>query len=128
MKLIGFTHFFDDKYKVINCFDPNYALAWSLTVDFMKEKGLKWNGFYHQSGQYGTPYFDTGQRLCLSLRVWGWLMVDVLDIPKDETEKNDMRYCRWAWNWNDEKDEVYLFPDEPIFIDYKEYLKKTPEE
>ena len=123
MKLIGFTNFFDDKYHDIDCSDVNYDLAWSLTVDYMKEKGLRWNGFYHQNGRYGTPYFDTEQRLCLSLRGWGSLMVDVLNIPQDENDKNDMRYCKWAWNWNEVKDEVYLYPDEPTFQDDKELIK-----
>ena len=47
MKLIGFTNFFDEKYQDMDYSDPNFDLAWNLTVDYMKKKGLKWNGFYH---------------------------------------------------------------------------------
>ena len=55
-------------------------------------------------------------------------MADVLDIPKEESDIIDTRYCSWAWNWNDEKEAVYLFPDEPTFIDDNEYLKKIPKD
>ena len=105
MKLIGFTNFSNEDYEDIDDFDEAFDVAWELTVEHMKKYGLKWTGFYHQSGEYGVPYFDTKQKMSTGLRAWGRLMAEVLDITRDEADKFDLRHCAWAWATDEE--EVY---------------------
>jgi len=69
----------------------------------MKEMGLKYTGTYHQRGKHGAPYFDNGKKLCYSLRCWGGLMAEVMNI------EGDMAYAQWAW-WNPEE-EVFPYDD-----------------
>ena len=66
-------------------------------MEYMKAHNLRFTGEYHQYGKRGAPYFDTGQKLCLSMRTWGALMAEALYLPKDEKEGQDMSYCKWAW-------------------------------
>ena len=108
MMLLGFTNWKDEKHKGI---EDNAELdgAWVATVHYMKAHGLRFTGDYHQNGKNGAPYFDTGKKLCLSMRAWGALMAEVLDIPKDEKDGRDMSYCKWAW-WANSDEQI--LPDE----------------
>ena len=108
MKLIGFTTWHDDNYQTIEDFAED-DIAEKVTIEYMKEHGYKFTGTYHQNGEFGTPYFDTNKKLCLSLRGWGALMAKVLDLPTDINNELglDMSYCYWAW-WAD--DEECVFP------------------
>jgi len=93
MKLIGFTNWHDERYEAIEDFTEE-DLACDIVVQHMKENNLKFSGNYHQRGEFGTPYFDTNKKLCLSLRCWGALMTQVLDIKNDENDEQNMSYCR----------------------------------
>ena len=96
MELLGFTNWHDKKYQVIDN-QPEADMAYEITVQHMKQHGYKFTGNYHQYGKLGTPYFSTNQKLCLSMRSWGTLMAQVLDLPEDISEKLglDMSYCHW---------------------------------
>ena len=98
MDLLGFTNWSDDRYQEIED-HAEEEHAWQVTVQYMKKHGYKFTGTYHQNGEYGTPFFDTKQKLCLSLRTWGALMAEVSELPKDTDNKYglDMSYCHWAW-------------------------------
>jgi hypothetical protein len=109
MELLGFTEWHDEKYQEIEDFAEEER-AWEITVQYMKQHSYRFNGFYHQNGEFGTPYFDTMKKLCLTIRSWGALMAEVLDIPKDEQNGRDMSYCYWAW-WA-ELDE-FVLPNQP---------------
>ena len=96
MKLIGFTNWQDEKYEEIED-SAEEDLACDVVVQYMRQNGLKFSGFYHQDGEFGTPYFDTGKKLCLSYRGWGALTAQVLGVERDEVDGYDMSYCKWAW-------------------------------
>ena len=96
MKLIGFTNWHNEKYEEIEDVTEE-DLACDVVVEYMRQHDLKFSGFYHQDGEFGAPYFDTGRKLCLSYRGWGALMAQVLRIEADEVDGYDMSYCRWAW-------------------------------
>jgi len=106
MKVIGFTNWLNENYAEIDDFDPAFNLAWDVTVQYMRRHRFKYTGTEHQEGTFGTPVFDTNQKLCLSCRAWGALMAEVLELPKDEENGHDMSYCCWAWDTPDEQ----IFP------------------
>jgi hypothetical protein len=45
----------------------------------------------------------------MSMRAWGALMAEVLELPKAEKEGRDMSYCEWAW-WANPDEQI--LPDE----------------
>ncbi|MCL2004094.1 MAG: hypothetical protein FWG72_08850 [Oscillospiraceae bacterium] len=98
MELLGFTNWHDEKYHAIDD-QLEEDMAYEITVQHMRRHGYRFTGNYHQYGKYGTPYFDTNQKLCLSMRGWGSLMAQVLELPEDISENLglDMSYCHWAW-------------------------------
>jgi len=100
MTLLGFTFWKDEKYEHIDD-NAKIDIAWGITVQHMRAHGLRFTGDYHQNGERGAPYFDTGKKLCISMRAWGSLMAEVLDIAKDEKNGRDMSYCEWAWFANE---------------------------
>lgn len=89
MKLIGWTDFDDNTYERV---DKNFEIYIFLIVAHMRKYGLQFGGDYHQFGKYGAPYFDNGKKYCTSLRSWGSLMVEVLNIPP--------RYNELGYNYN----------------------------
>ena len=93
IKLIGFTNWQDEKYEDIEDFAEE-DLACEITIQYMRQHDLKFSGFYHQDGEFGAPYFDTGRKLCLSYRCWGGLMAQVLGLERDEVDGYDMSYCK----------------------------------
>ena len=107
MKLLGFTNWHDEEYQRIEN-QAEEETACEITVQYMRRHGYKFTGSYHQYGERGAPYFDTNQKLCLSMRGWGALMAQVLELPKDMSDKLgiDMSYCQWAWL--DEPEEMVL--------------------
>jgi hypothetical protein len=104
MELLGFTNWHDEEYREIEDL-AEIDVAYDVTVRHMRQHGYKFTGDYHQYGEKGTPYFDTNQKLCLSMRVWGALMAEVLGLPEnmDDKLKIDMSYCHWAWFAEDEE-------------------------
>ena len=101
MKVVGFTtNNYDDESQILG--DDEHQAAWKATVDYMKQHGLKFNGFYHKDGDFGTPYFDNGKRLLVGQRAWGHMIADVLDYPNTSD-----RYVDWAFRC----DEVSVYPD-----------------
>lgn len=108
MTLLGFTNWHDEKYTRIED-DAEWEIARAVTVQHMKTHDLRFTGDYHQNGERGAPYFDTGKKLCMSMRAWGSLMTEVMDIPKEEANGRDMSYCEWAWVANEGEE---VLPDE----------------
>jgi hypothetical protein len=79
LKLIGFTHYLNPEYQIYDDLNEE-EITHNLTIEYMREHGLRFFGHYHQRGKFRTPYFDNGKKLCLSLRGWGWLMAVILTI------------------------------------------------
>ena len=107
MKLIGWTQWFDPNYS--ECVE-NIELAIEVTIAYMKEKGLKFSGPYHQDGRHGVTVFDNNEKLCVSQRRWGGLMADVMDLDMFEL----FSYTAWAWYCPGGEEEI--FPDESVCI------------
>ena len=68
MTLLGFTNWKDEHYEDIE-YNDELDIAWDVTVQYMKAHGLRFTGEHHQYGERGAPYFDTGKKLCLSMRL-----------------------------------------------------------
>lgn len=106
MKIIGWTdwHF----YGFSEEHDANYEYKEMepKTIAEMKEietiiaqelcnKGYKFDGNYHQNGDFGVPIFDTGEVYQCTFRGWGRIMAQAYP---DEIDNSDgMGYCDWAW-------------------------------
>ena len=127
MKLLGWTNWNDEDFEDIG--DEGFYEP--LIIEYMKEHGLRFSGDYHQHGEFGVPYFDNGKKYATSLRSWGALMAEVLNIPpvyetrgyiesngkkvtpnKYETSIN-YNYCSWAWYDADEP----VYPAENLKAD-----------
>jgi predicted thioesterase len=102
MKLIGYTNWHDPRYAEIED-RAEEDVAWNLTVARMKRQGLQFPGDYHQNGPLGAHVFDNGKKLCISLRAWGSLMAEVLELPASKELGRNMSYCEWAWFVPDEE-------------------------
>jgi hypothetical protein len=57
MKLVGFTNCEDKNFQDIEDDSSNYDLAWNLTIEHMKQNGLKFSGVYHQTGEFWHTLF-----------------------------------------------------------------------
>ena len=95
MKVIGWTHYGDERYPDMD--DPidqydNYIKA---IIKDIRKHGYHFSGYYHQGGDYGVPVFSNGKSLCVSFRTWGRIMADAW---LDELDNSSpMGYCNWAW-------------------------------
>ena len=132
MKLIGFTTWSDDRYQEIED-QIEEEQAEEVTIKYMKEHGYRFTGIYHQKGDFGTPYFDTDQKLCLSFRGWGALMAKVLDLPEEVNNDLglDMSYCYWAWYADnnecvlpDNKVNITIEIDEALFCEVQTFCSE----
>ena len=110
MKLIGWTHWFNPSFYY--CIE-NLDRAIDLTVEHMKNNGLAFHGTYHQHGELGTPIFDNGEKLCLTLRSWGGVMAKVMGL------EGEYAYAEWAW-WIADEEKAKVpgdNPDKMVFLD-----------
>jgi hypothetical protein len=110
LKVAGWTDAGDRRFEELDGVEE-WTMARDALVSHMREKGYKFDGNYHQSGAYGTPYFDNGKKFCIGLRRWGGLMAEVLELD----DSDGMAYTDWAWSGGESK-----LPD-PRDPDYQEY-------
>ena len=87
-------------------------LAELLLTNRLFLKGIKFNGTYHQDGEYGCPLFkinDAGIfKWSCSFRAWGDVM---------EHAGYGFSYCDWAWDNPEE-------PVTPDMVEENEFLIK----
>lgn len=115
-KFLGWTYFGDSSYSsigdlILDCVDFRtqqfkdaeskekreklIAISeecYDVLVKRCKEKGIKFDGGYHQNGDYGCPVFETefgALKDDFTFRAWGQVMADA-GFAKS--------YIDWAWN------------------------------
>lgn len=101
MKITGWTNFETNKYEDVFGIPGNPRLTKkqeeeveNIIVAEMKNKGYKFNGIYHQQGDFGCPVIDNKYIYAVSMRKWGNLMAKVCDLPDDDK----LAYVTWAWS------------------------------
>lgn len=80
--------------------------AWDAVVAEMKKHNLKFSGFSYQEQEFCVPVLDDTWVLLLSLRTWGELMSEVLNLDNSD----GLSYCAWAWD----APEAEVTPDEVL--------------
>ena len=87
-------------------------LAEVLLINRLFIKGIKFDGPYHQDGEYGCPLVKVNDfgifKWTCSFRFWGGMM---------EYAGNGLSYCDWAW----ESPETPVTPDK---VEEKNFLIK----
>ena len=85
-------------------------LAELLLINRLFIKGIKYDGPYHQNGEYGCPLFKVNDfgvfKWSCSFRAWGDVM---------EHAGYGLSYCDWAW----ECPEIPVIPDK---VEEKKFL------
>ena len=106
MKIMGWTDWDNPKYTELKTKTwKEYNEIEKLVADELRSKGYKFDGEYHQNGDYGAPVFEDGTILKCTKRAWGGIMA----LAYPEGNLNDgYDYCRWAWMIP--KDEDYSLP------------------
>lgn len=95
MKVTRWIDWQSDKYIDDNELSlGEYEEARQAVINNIKEKGYKLCGQYHQNGDYGCPVIDDKYIFRVSMRCWGRIMAEALDLP----DKDGMGYCEWAWS------------------------------
>ena len=100
MKIIGWTSWGNPKYTKTS--DLGGGLSWAqicekeaIIVSEIVRNGYKFDGEYHQNGEFGVPVFDDGTVYEVSKRVWGDIIARAY--PKEINNSDGMGYCIGAW-------------------------------
>jgi hypothetical protein len=104
MKVTRWTYWNNDKYLTIDDMtNEEFEEAGKAVAEALREKGYKFNGPYHQNGDYGCPVLDNKYVYCVSMRTWGRIMQEAYNIPNDD----GLGYVIWAWGKPNNEHEVY---------------------
>jgi len=117
LKVAGWTDRGDRRFEELDGTEE-WVQAREALVEHMRVKGYRFDGTYHQNGNYGVPYFDNGKKFCLGLRSWGGFMAEVLELDNSD----GMAYCDYAWSGGDT--DKLPNPNDP---DYEGYSKEDEE-
>ena len=89
--------------------EEEYSRLWAdaerVVVDCIRRNGFKFDGNYHQYGEFGMPLFDDGTVFFVSWRHWGHLMYRAWNPDGNDS----MGYCKYAFGW-DIPEEEYKYP------------------
>lgn len=102
MIVTGWTDWEDLRFKSVDDMnDEEYDEAYNAVVKELREKGYKIAGNSHQYCNNCCPIIDNKYIYCVSMRSWGKVMAEALNIPNED----GYAYCMWAWgNPVDEKE------------------------
>ena len=95
MKIIGWTDYDNPDYPEMRDDHPEMDTVFKTIADELKAKGYKFNGYYHQGGDYGVPVFDDGTKFSCTFRTWGGIMA--LAYPDEIDNAKGLGYVEWAW-------------------------------
>jgi hypothetical protein len=119
MKIIGWTDFDNPQYKEMypiggfGTVEQHEEIA-NIIAKELRDKGYKFNGYYHQGGDYGVPIFDNGMTYQCTFRTWGGIMARAYP---DEIDNSDgLGYVEWAWTIPDGQEIIV-----PCESDYEMY-------
>jgi hypothetical protein len=100
VKMIGW----EDSKNYPQCDEQNnYKYFWDCVKEFLVEKNIKFNGYWHQGWKYGTPLVEYEGNLfafAMSMRRWGRIMADAFD----PDNKDPLAYVDWAFSIPDGED------------------------
>ena len=64
-----------------------------VIVAEIRRRGYRFNGVYHQQGEFGRPIINDKYVVMYSQRSWGGIIAEALQIDNSD----GMAYCDWAW-------------------------------
>ena len=117
MKIVGWTYYENPQYEEMfpignSCTIEQIEEVKDIIAKELRDKGYKFNGYYHQDGDYGVPIFDNGMTFTCTFRTWGGIMARAYP---DEIDNSDgYGYLVWAWTIPDGQEIVV-----PCEEDYK---------
>ena len=89
---------FEDAENYPQCQDQNnFRDFWDCVRKFLVDKNIKFNGSWHQNGEYGVPLIEYEGKLyafAVSMRRWGQIMVDAFE----PNNKRPTAYVDWAFS------------------------------
>lgn len=114
MRIIGWTEFDDPKYKERLPIGGDYTIqdvrdTENTIAEELRRKGYRFDGTYHQNGDFGVPIFEDGTICQFTFRSWGHIMA--LAYP-EEIEDKEYGYLRWAWMIPDGQMPVFPKPED----------------
>jgi hypothetical protein len=87
----------EDAQKYPQCDEQdNYKDFWDCVKNFLIEKNIKFNGYWHQGWKYGAPLVEYEGKIyafAVSMRRWGQIMADAFD----PGNKDPLSYVDWAF-------------------------------
>ena len=117
MKVTGWAYYEAPDYEPIWRLGQGDSCPYSdeelrnAVVRELRERGYRFDGGYHQNGDYGAPIIDGKWQVLYSQREWGDIMAEALQLDNSDGDA----YVVWAW---------IAPPEEDIFLpspeDYKE--------
>lgn len=105
MKIIGWTHWDDLRFKEDTSTMEEDLERRRMISEELRKKGYKFNGYYHQDGEFGVPVFDDGTTYQCTFRTWGGIMANAY--PKEVDNSDGYGYVAWAWY---DPDQRSVFP------------------
>lgn len=73
----------------------------------LRNKGYRFDGHYHQNGDYGVPVLDDGRHVQVTQRTWGGIMAMAYPEEFDNPE-DPYNYVIWYLGPGDR--DLYVFP------------------
>lgn len=73
----------------------------------LRNKGYRFDGHYHQNGDYGVPVLDDGRHVQVTQRTWGGIMAMAYPEEFDNPE-DPYNYVIWYLGPRDRN--LYVFP------------------
>lgn len=117
MKIVGWTHWDDLRFHDMDPLSQEESSQIKqLIARELRKKGYKFNGYYHQDGEFGVPVFNDGTVYQCTYRTWGEIVA--MAYPEEVRDCPDgAEYVFWAWHHGEQK---CVFPTwEQMVCDYR---------
>lgn len=102
LKIVGWTHWDDFRFQEDTSCGPDDELRRRLIAAELRKKGYRFNGCYHQDGEFGVPVFNDGTTYQCSQRMWGGIMA--MAYPEEVKKGTEgAEYVFWAWHHQDQR-------------------------
>ena len=102
MRITGWTYAEDNRYEeMFDGAQQEYCGKSHDDIILIIAKELKGNNYrfdgrYHQNGDYGVPVFENKWKYVCTFRTWGKIMAKAY--PEEIDNTDGFGYVKWAWS------------------------------